>query len=142
MQEKNILQMTMFYVGITILVVLFISIYTRDQINSLVLDYTGEVQIQDAQKSINDTTSLLLSLDKISFDTSILSLPYLQTLSSFPNFPIDALTVSNFGKANPFVGSFTVVTDAASASVGGIIYSGQRSLNSGEAVRAVAPARR
>ncbi len=141
MQEKNILQSVSFYLGILILVSLFTLIYSQEYITGLVLEFTGEAQIQESQKTTNEATNLLLSLDRIPFDTSVLSLPYLQTLNSFPSFPIDTETLSNFGKANPFVGSFTVVTNSASSSVGGVVYSNQRSLNNGNAVRATAPNR-
>lgn len=142
MQEKNTLQVISFYIGILLLVGLFVLIYLQESVTNLIIEMTGEYQIQESKASIAETTNLLLSLDKISFDTSVLSLPYLQDLTQFPSYPIDAETLSNFGKTNPFIGSFIVVTNQASTSTGGVVYSTQRTLNNGSAVRAVPATRR
>jgi len=142
MQEKNTLQIISFYLGILLIVILFVLIYLQESVTSLISEMTGESLVQEAKTSTIETTNLLLSLDKISFDTSVLSLPYVQTLVQFPSYPIDSQTLSNFGKTNPFIGSFTVVTEQASSSTGGVVYSGQRVLNNGGAIRAVAPSSR
>jgi hypothetical protein len=118
--------------------ILFVLIYTKDSIISFVLDTTGEAQIQETQKTTDNTTKVLLSLDKITFDTSVLNSPYFESLVPFVSYPIDAQTLSNFGKANPFIGNFIVVAPTATTTVGGVVYSSQRQpLNNGQAVRSV-----
>lgn len=136
MQEKNTLQIISFYIGILLLVIIFIFIYLQQQITDIVMEITGQSLVTQSQQLTDKTTKLLLSLDQIVFDTAVLSLPFIQNLRTFPSYPIDAESLSNFGKVNPFVGSFTVVTPQASSTPGGVVYTGQRVLNNGGAVRA------
>jgi hypothetical protein len=112
---------TLFFMGI------FIAIFAKGYIFSQIIGTGSDAEIQASRKASKDIADLLLSLDKISFDTKVLNSGYLQNLLVLPSFPIDARTLSNFGKANPFLGGFTVVTNTASSSVGGLIYSNQRS---------------
>jgi len=131
----------------TILVFLFFAtifgaILGQSYIFSFIASQSGTAEIEDSQKASKETTDLLLSLDKIAFDTSVLNSPYLDSLSPLPNFPLDAQSLSNFGKANPFLGSFIVVSAPASSSVGSVIYSNQREVNNGSSIRAVSPTRR
>ncbi len=112
---------TLFFMGI------FFAIFAKSYIFTQIIGTGTDTEIQASRKASKDIADLLLSLDKISFDTKVLSSSYLQNLNTLPSFPIDARTLSNFGKANPFLGGFTVVTNTASSSVGGLIYSNQRS---------------
>ena len=138
MQNTNIKLSISTYLGILFLCCLFVAIYLQDSIFQMVKDMTGEAEVAQAQESTNKVSTLLVSLSKINFETKVLNSQYFETLVPFVDFPIDSETLANFGKANPFIGSFTVVTERDSGAVGGLIYSGQRSeLNNGNAVRSV-----
>jgi hypothetical protein len=115
------------------------SIMFQEYMFDFIVGLSGSEQIAESQKALQDTTDLLISVDKITFDTSVLSNPYLQSLVNLPTFPIDAQTISNFGKANPFLGSFTVVPTkaVASSTVGAVVYSNQREVNNGNSLRPV-----
>lgn len=142
MQSINFKLSIGMYLLLTSVVVIFIMILMRDSIFQALVGVTGDSQIQDSQQATKETTDLLLSLDKIKLNTSVLQSSYLQSLTKFPSFPIDAQTLSNFGKLNPFLGNFVVVSDKASSSVGAIVYSNQRSTNSGNSITSVkTPAR-
>jgi hypothetical protein len=130
------------YMGLIIILLVFGCILMKDSVFELVLNFTGGDQIAESQQANQEVTALLLSVDKITFDTSILNSGYLQSLTPFPDFPVDTVTLSNFGKANPFIGNFIVVPDTATSSVGSVIYSSQRSVNNGQSLRAVNPNRR
>ena len=125
--------------GILFFIIIFGSIFLKSYIFVFLTSSSGTAEIQASQKASKDTADLLLSLDKITLDTTILNSPYLQSLITLPSFPLDARTLSNFGKANPFFGSFIVVPTSASTSVGAVIYSGQRSANGGRSIRPVNP---
>ena len=93
-----------------------------------VVDYFNSynTQVEESQKAVREISDLLLQIDKISFDTSVLSSPYFTSLNTIPAFPID-LSNSAFGKQNPFSSSFFVTpAKAATTTVGGIIPSNQR----------------
>lgn len=139
MQSQNIKLGISSYFGIIFLVLLFGMIYSKDLIFSYILEATGESQIQESQKATQETATVLLSLDKITFDTSVLNSNYLSSLTPFVNFPIDAAALENFGKANPFLGNFIVVPTKATTSVGAVVYSANRPGNNGNSVRAVTP---
>lgn len=126
--------------GIAFFLILFLAILFKDSVFSFITSQSNGDVVQSSQKAAKDTADLLLSLDKISLNTSILSAPYLQNLIPLPNFPIDAQTLSNFGKANPFLGGFVVVSSPATTSVGAVIYSNQREVNNDRSLRAVKPA--
>jgi hypothetical protein len=115
------------------------SIMFQQYIFDFIVGLSGSEQIAESQKALQDTTDLLISVDKITFDTTVLANPYLQTLVNLPNFPIDAQTISNFGKVNPFIGNFIVVPTkvTASTTVGAVVYSNQRSVNNGNSLRPV-----
>ncbi len=138
MKENNSNFSTISVLILILLICIFILIIFKDSIFNLILEYTGESTIQESQQTTDQTTNLLLSLEKITFDTKVLSLPYVQGLTSFPSYPVDSTTLANFGKVNPFstIGAPTVLEQSASSTVGGIIYSGQRSLNNNNAIRA------
>jgi hypothetical protein len=142
METQNIKLGIGAYLGILLLLCLLVGIYAKDTIIHAMLDSTGQAQVLEAQKASDKTAGILLSLGKITFDTSVLNSTYLQTLTPFVNFPIDAQTLSNFGKTNPFLGSFTVVSSQASSSVGGVVYSNQRAANNGQSIIPVSPNRR
>lgn len=125
--------------GILFFVLIFFAILFKDSVFEFISSQGNSDAIENSQKVAKDTADLLLSVEKISLDTSILSTPYLQNLTHLPDFPIDAKTLSNFGKANPFLGGFIVVPDTATSSVGGVVYSNQRELNNGNSLRSVRP---
>lgn len=138
MQEKNFLTSLISIVGMIFFALVFALILLEDTVFSLIQEYTGESAIQESKQATEQTAKLLLSLEKITFDTKVLSLPYVQGLTTFPSFSVDSETLSNFGKNNPFNGNSVVVVEQASSTVvGGIIYSGQRSLNNNNSIRAV-----
>ena len=133
-QNSNISVVTI--VGVIFFVILFAFIILKDTIFGYIIDYTGQSVIEESSQTTSQTTSLMLSLSKIDFDTAILSLPYIQNLTPFPSYPID-FGISNFGKANPFSGNNTFAVEQATSTTGGIIYSTQRSLNNNSAIRGV-----
>ncbi len=130
------------YVGILFFALLLAAIFMKETIFDFIIQSTGANQIEESRAATKETADLLLSLDKIKLDTSILSSTYFQSLSPLASFPIDALTLSNFGKANPFLGNFTVVSAPATSSVGALIYSNQRGANNGASQTSVSPTRR
>ena len=141
MENKNLQLSIGSYFGIIVLLGIFLAIYMQEIIFETILEFTNEEMVKQSKISNEKTTNLFLSLEKIKFDTSALNSEYIQSLTPFPDFPIDAESVSNFGKANPFLGNFTIITDIASSTGGGVIYSGQRSLNNGEAIIQSRPTR-
>lgn len=139
MQTTNIKLDFKTIVGLIFFLSLFVAIFTKSYIFDFLIGQSGTAEIEASQKAAKDTADLLLSLDKINLDTTILSSTYLQSLQVLPSFPLDARTLSNFGKANPFLGNFTVVSNPATTSVGSVIYSSQRSANDGRSLRPVNP---
>lgn len=125
--------------GILFFVLIFFAILFKDSVFGFIDSQGNPDAIANSQKVAKDTADLLLAVENISLDTSILSNPYLQNLTRLPDFPIDAKTLSNFGKANLFLGGFIVVPDTATSSVGGVVYSNQRELNNGNSLRPVRP---
>lgn len=84
-------------------------------------------QIEESRKASKEMSDLLIELDKINFDTTILDSSYFYTLNNIPNYPIDT-NDSSYGKANPFAGGFTVISSTPDTqTVGGIVTSTQRS---------------
>lgn len=82
--------------------------------------------VKDSEKAVVEISDLLLQIDKITFETSILTSPYFQSLNAIPNFPLSTSSDS-FGKVNPFSSAFFINSaKATSTSVGGIIPSNQR----------------
>lgn len=143
MQNTNIKLSIGSYLGIIITLVIFIAIFFRDDIFNIILEYTGNTQIEESQHATEEMTKIILDLEKIKFDTSVLKSPYLESLVIFLVFPIDAETLANFGKTNPFIGTFSVVSSKATTSaVGGVVYSAQRAANNGASVIPVSPNRR
>jgi hypothetical protein len=140
MKVKNLKFNFTTYLGLLFLVLIFAMIYFQDFIFDIITTQTGGTEILQSEKATKETADLLISLDKITLDTSVLNSTYLQSLGQLPSFPIDAAALSNFGKANPFLGSFIIVPSrVASSSVGGVVYSNQRGANNGNSLRAVNP---
>lgn len=140
--NSNFKMTTSGYFGILFLVLIFSAIFMRDLIFATITDMTGGNEIVESQVATQETTNILLSLDKIKLDTSVLNSSYLESLIPFANFPTDAQTLSNFGKINPFLGSFTIVSSKATSSVGALIYSNQRGANNGASTLPVSSTRR
>jgi len=94
------------------------------------------VEITESKRASQDVATALLKLDKLQLDTSILKAEYFQTITLLPTFPTDSKSLTNFGKANPFLGGFQIVSApvVASTTVGGVIFSTQRSVNNGQSV--------
>ena len=125
-----------FVVGIMFFLTLFSMILFRDTVFDLIIGGSGTVEISESQQAAQQTAELLLSLENITLDTSVLATPYFNSIIPIPDFPLDAQTLSNFGKANPFIGNFSVIQPGTST-VGGVVYSANRPVNNGESVRAV-----
>lgn len=125
------------YLRLTFFLLIFVLILTKDFVFEQIIVFTGSNEIEESQRATAEITNLLLAVDKISFDTKILSSSYLQSLTSMPIFPIDSESLINFGKANPFIGNFILVNPSTTTAVGGVVYSNQRSLNSGQSIRTV-----
>lgn len=142
MQSTNINLSFKTTVGLLFILLIFVLIFMKSSVFDLIVSFSGTEQIAESQKSSKELADLLLSLDKINLDTNTLNSFYIQTLSPLPSYPVDARTLSNFGKANPFVGSFTVIPASASTTVGGVIYSNQREVNNGRSVTPVSGNRR
>lgn len=141
MQNLNIKLGISGYLGIFFILFVFSLMFFRDSVYSLIVLNTDAVRLEESQKTNKKIAELLISLDKIKFDTTVLQTPYLQSLTRLQQFPIDAQTLTNFGKANPFIGNFIVAPVAATTSVGAVIYSNQREVNNGNAVIPVTPNR-
>lgn len=142
MQKINLKLNFSTILGLLFFLVIFFAILFKESVFSFIVSLGGNDVVVSSQKAAKDTADLLLSLDKITLDTSILGTPYLQNLNNLPNFPLDAQTLSNFGKTNPFLGSFTVVPTSASSSVGSVIYSNQRSVNNNRSLLPVSTRRK
>lgn len=113
---------------------LFAAMFFRDQVFELIAP--EPVEVSESKKASREVAEALLKLDKISLDTTILKSDYFTNITLLPTFPTDSKTLANFGKTNPFLGNFSVVsspaslnTENASSTVGGVIYSQQRSVN-------------
>ncbi len=141
MQTQKTSLSIMSALGIILFISLFVIILFKDTIFEYILEYTGESSIKESEQATTETTNLILSLEKITFDTKVLSLPYVQGLTTFPSFPADSETLTNFGKSNPFVGNNNFAIEQATSSVGGLVYSVQRERNNNNAIRAVNPNR-
>lgn len=122
------------YAGIIIIAFIFAAILMKESLFQMIIDNTGSNQIEESRRATAMTTELLLSLDKINLDTRVLTSDFLQSLQALPEFPIDAQTLTNFGKTNPFLGNFIVVAPTATSSVGGVVYSAQRSRVNGQVI--------
>lgn len=142
MQQNSFKLTTGSYLGILFFVLMFAAIFMKDTIFDLIISQTGADTAQQSQQATQKTTDLLLSLDKIKLNTAVLESSYLQSLTTLPSFPVDFQTLSNFGKANPFVGNFIIVPTKASSTVGAVIYSNQRAANNGRSVLPVSTSRR
>ena len=142
MKTNNLSLSLSSYIGMLLLLSLLLAIYAEESIVNFVLENTGQQQIAESANATKQMSELILSLDKIKFDTTVLNSAYLENVKPFPNFPVDATTLANFGKANPFIGSFSVVTEVASTTVGGVVYSNQRATNDGNSIRAIPSTRR
>ena len=109
---------------LTLLVLVFGLIFMFQTI----VDYFNgyNTQVVESQKAVTEISDLLLQIDKISFDTNILTSAYFQSLNTIPTFPLDQ-SPSSFGKPNPFSSTFTITAGkVATSTVGGIIPSNQR----------------
>lgn len=138
MQAGNIKLGIGTYFGIFVFLVLFLMIFFKQNIFDFIVEFSGSNALEESQQATQETTNLLLSLDKIKLDVNVLQSTYLQALTAFPTFPIDAQTLSNFGKSNPFLGgTFTVVQTTATSSVGAVVYSNNRAGNNGNSLRPV-----
>ena len=103
---------------------IFVAILYADSIIEILMQQNKEVQ--ESEKVTKQLSDLILEVDKIKLDTKVLNTSFLQNITALPQFQLDANTASNFGKNNPFSGGFTVVSTPASSTVGGVIYSNQR----------------
>lgn len=99
MQTQKTSLSIMSALGIILFISLFVIILFKDTIFEYILEYTGESSIKESEQATTETTNLILSLEKITFDTKVLSLPYVQGLTTFPSFPADSETLTNFGKS-------------------------------------------
>ena len=70
--------------GLTFLILIFGAIYFEDSIFDLVVSQTGGAQVAQSEAATKDTADLLVSLDKITLDTSVLNSTYLQSLTALP----------------------------------------------------------
>jgi hypothetical protein len=122
------------FLTVLLFLIVFILIFTKDIIFNSISESTNRQQVEQSEKANKQIADLLLSLDKITLDTTVLRTPYLQSLVQLPTFPIDAQTISNFGKINPFVGNFIVVPGAVPTQVGGLIFSAQQNAENGNNV--------
>ncbi len=112
---------------------MFGAMFFRDSVFELIAP--PDDIISDSKKASREVAEALLKLDKIAFNTSILKSEYFQRIVVLPTFPTDSRTLANFGKANPFLGNFSVASSpAASSTVGGVIFSQQRSVNNNNSV--------
>lgn len=113
------------YLIILILLLSIVIIYFSEDIISQIKSF--DTSVEESQKASADIAKLVLSLDKISLDTSILNLPYLQNVRPLPQFPVDITSPGIFGKTNPFVGSLNSSLPAATTTqIGGVQYAAQR----------------
>lgn len=118
-------------VGLIFFFSLFTAIFFKETVFAWIAPEATE--ISEGKKASKEIANALLMLDKISLDTSILQSEYFQTIKVLPTFPTDSKTISNFGKANPFLGNFQIVSAPATTTVvGGVINSTQRSVNNGQ----------
>ncbi len=113
------------YFAILLLIIAICIVYFSDMIIQKIQEMN--TSLDSSQKVSQEIAKLVLSLDKISLDTSILNTPYLQNIKILPQFPLDSASPSIFGKPNPFTGNFITVPSAATTTtVGAIQYATQR----------------
>lgn len=122
-----------------LLTFIFGLIFSFDKVVAL-FDNQG-TEIKASRQATKELSNLILDLDQVNFDTSVLSSAYFTRLSNLPTFPIDE-TNAAFGKVNPFTANFNFTsTPVATTTIGGIIYSNQREDGQGAltAVRVAPP---
>ena len=86
--------------GIIFLVLVVGLIFSFDYVVSYF--NSANSQVEESRKASKEISDLLIQIDQISFDTSVLKSSYFQGLVNIPSFPIDESS-SSFGKKNPFV---------------------------------------
>lgn len=112
-----------FFIVLPLLIVLGLVL-----MSSKIVDYfnNSSPQVENSQKAVQEITNLLLQIDQITFDTSVLASGYFRSVKSLPYFPMDQSS-NSFGKQNPFSSSFIINPGkVATTTVGGIIPSGSR----------------
>lgn len=121
-------------------IIFFLGLFMAMFFKDLVFSYVAPeaVEISDGKRASQEIAKSILQLDRISFDTNSLKTEYFQQILILPTFPTDSKTLSNFGKNNPFLGNFQIVsTPVATTTIfGGVVNASQRSVNSG---RSIAP---
>lgn len=120
-------------VGLIFFVSLFLAMFFQDYIFEIIAP--PAIEISESKKASREVAEALLKLDKINLDTSILKSDYFLSITVLPTFPTDSRTLANFGKANPFLGNFQIVSVPATSTVtGGVIFSQQRSVNNNNSI--------
>lgn len=113
------------YIAILLFILAICIVYFSEMIIQKIQDMDSG--IEDTQKVSQEIAKTVLSLDKISLDTTVLNTVFLQNIRSLPQFPLDLLSPSAFGKVNPFGGNFIIVApQATSSAVGAVQYATQR----------------
>jgi hypothetical protein len=83
-------------------------------------------ELEDSRKISKSMSDLSIEIEKLNLNTEILNSQFLRNVTTMPSYPLDSSSISNFGKLNPFTGSFkTVVGTSTDAVVGGIRYTSQ-----------------
>jgi hypothetical protein len=83
-------------------------------------------ELEDSRKVSKSMADLSIEIEKLNLNTDILNSQFLRNVTSMPTYPLDGSSISNFGKPNPFTGSFkTVVGTSTDNVVGGIRYTSQ-----------------
>ena len=107
---------------LTIFILISISLYFSDTILSY---FNGSDEELSKSREISQSiANLSVEIDKISIDTSVLSNPFLRSVTSLPVYQLDTNSPLVFGKTNPFLGSYVVVATSTN-NVGGVRYLNQ-----------------
>ena len=95
------------WLGLIFFLCLFLTMFFREFVFGLLAP--AAIEISEGKKASKEVAAAILLLDKITLDTTILQSEYFQNIKILPTFPTDSKTLSNFGKANPFLGNFQIV---------------------------------
>lgn len=113
------------YIAILLIILSILMIYFSDTIIQRISEMDNS--IDESQKASAEIAKLVLSLDKISLDTSVLNASYLMNVKTLPQFPLTLSGQGIFGKFNPFLGNIQISTpQATTTQVGAVQYATQR----------------